>query len=86
MKVTKPNSRTTKMKTLLVITTGLLLNCVAANATDTYLCRVDHKTYPVTIDEGKGTLTWRGTTFQNLKDASIEDCAKFGRQTVQRCM
>ena len=45
---------------------------------DTYLCHVGHKSYPVTLryewkdnDSGEvkdgGTMTWRGTTFQNLK-------------------
>lgn len=34
----------------------------------TYLCKVGHTPYPVTVDEDKGTLTWRGETYTDLKD------------------
>jgi hypothetical protein len=35
----------------------------------TYICRVpsEHKSYPVKIDIDNATLTWRGTTFRNLR-------------------
>lgn len=40
----------------------------------TYMCRVprDHNSYPVTVDEDNGTLTWRGAVFRNLKQ--VEGC------------
>lgn len=36
----------------------------------TYLCRVrrDRKSYPVVVNLDEGTMTWRGTTFRNLRN------------------
>jgi hypothetical protein len=65
------------MKT--IITTAAVLAAITTSGqayTDTYMCRVpsDHRAYPVTLDsavkfavDGKGILTWRGTTFRNLR-------------------
>jgi hypothetical protein len=39
------------------------------------MCKVGRHVYPVTANEEKKTLTWRGTTFHDLKEA---DCAKGG--------
>jgi hypothetical protein len=72
------------MKT--IITTAAVLTAITMSAhayTDTYMCRVpnDHRVYPVTLHsatkfaaDGKGTLTWRGTTFRNLR--MVEGCAE----------
>ena len=72
------------MKT--IITTVAVLAAITTSAhayTDTYMCRVprDHRAYPVTLNsaakfaaDGKGTLTWRGTTFRNLR--MVEGCAE----------
>jgi hypothetical protein len=40
----------------------------------TYMCRVPsaHKSYPVKVDIDNATLTWRGTTFRNLRQ--VEGC------------
>jgi len=59
-----------------------VLSASAAHArTYTYMCRVGQKTYPVTVTTPNeassgslsgGTLTWRGTTFRNVKETG--DC------------
>jgi hypothetical protein len=69
-----------------IITTAAVLEAITMSAhayTDTYMCRVpsDHRAYPVTLHsvakfaaDGKGTLTWRGTAFRNLR--MVEGCAE----------
>jgi len=58
----------------------LALLATAAHAqTFTFMCEVGSRTYPVTGNLKKATLTWRGTTFRDLKKAQIPDvCAKYG--------
>jgi hypothetical protein len=59
-----------------IITTAAVLAAIAmpAHATDegahgryTYKCHGASGYGTIKVDEDKGTLTWRGTTFQNLK-------------------
>jgi len=61
----------------------LALSATAAHAQPlTYMCNVGSRVYPVYVT--KATLTWRGTTFRNLKEApaglgdSPHVCAKYG--------
>ena len=60
----------------------LALSATAAHAQLTYMCEVGNSEYPVTVT--KTTITWRGTTFRNQKDAqagfgdSPHVCAKYG--------
>jgi hypothetical protein len=79
-------------KLLIALATTVALVGGAHAKTYTYMCRVHHKLYPVTIttpnegdcsrpysvcDLGGGTITWRGVTFRNVS-ATQEDCkAKF---------
>ena len=58
----------------------LALPATAAHAqTLTYMCKVGSRVYPVTANVKKATLTWRGTTFRDLKKAQAPDvCAKYG--------
>jgi hypothetical protein len=72
------------MKTVITTTAALAAIITSAHAyTDTYMCRVTsgYRVYPVTLNsaarfaaDGKGTLTWRGTTFRNLR--MVEGCAE----------
>jgi hypothetical protein len=64
------------MKKLITTTAALAIFATAAHAGEyTYMCKVGRKTYPVTVttpNETKGDLeggviTWRGTTFENVK-------------------
>jgi hypothetical protein len=45
------------------------------------MCKVGSRVYPVTLNGKKATLTWRGTTFRDLKEAQAgidAVCAKYG--------
>lgn len=56
------------MKILLVATAMAVAMIEAAYAgTFTYMCYDRHKLYAVTLDDNKGTILWRGTKFQNVK-------------------
>jgi len=71
-----------KMRKLLFATTiAVLTTASGAHArTYTYMCRVGHNSYPVTVTTpnetsgglGGGTITWRGVTYPNVK--SGDDC------------
>jgi hypothetical protein len=61
-----------------VIATAVVLVAIATAGhanTYTYMCRVGHKSYPVQVTTSNeangsmsgGTITWRGTVFQNVK-------------------
>lgn len=63
-------------KILASVALAATLATPAMAGTYTYMCRVNHKSYPVTLrlpleeqDDftEKGTITWRGTTFTNVK-------------------
>jgi hypothetical protein len=63
-----------KMKTILLTAVTLVSMLVTAQAeTYTYMCKVGPKSYPVTVttpnddDMEGGTITWRGTVFQDVK-------------------
>jgi hypothetical protein len=62
----------------LSIATAAVLTVITTSAhasSYTYMCRVAHKSYPVQVTTPNeasgsmdgGTITWRGTTFQNVK-------------------
>jgi hypothetical protein len=52
-----------------IFATALLaaITTAAQAETYTYMCKVGHHLYPVAVDEDKGTLTWRGQTYTDLK-------------------
>ena len=69
-------SAATTKKLLLASAIAVIGATPAMADTYTYLCRVGHKSYPVTLDDADGgcdgattscTITWRGTTFRNVK-------------------
>jgi hypothetical protein len=68
---------TCRMRNLLIVAIAIMWSCAAHAADYTYLCRVNHKSYPVMLDEDKGTLTWRGTTFLDLKQVESDCKAEF---------
>lgn len=78
------------MRKFLITTIASLGLIASARADDsyTYLCRDHHKLYPVI--EGKGTITWRGTTFTDLKlgdkGCKEEHVATYNGITADLCM
>jgi len=56
-------------RSAIVVAALLVAIATAARADDsyTYMCKVGRKIYPVTVDQDKGTLTWRGETYTDLK-------------------
>lgn len=64
-------------KSITALPLVLMLSTPSFADSYTYQCRVGHKWYPVTVNEDKGTLTWRGMVFHDLKQ--IEGC----RQSYQ---
>ncbi|WP_439401419.1 hypothetical protein ACNJYA_32885 [Bradyrhizobium sp. DASA03068] len=61
------------MKKLLLITLALGINQAHAS-TFNYVCKDRGKTYPLTVDDAKNTLTWKGTVY-NIDET---DCGKAG--------
>jgi hypothetical protein len=60
------------MKTLLLtgVTVLVLVSTAIAQDKDpktyTYMCKVDHKLYPVSVNEVQDKLTWRGQTYSHI--------------------
>jgi hypothetical protein len=63
-----------------------LTNAMSAYAdTYTYMCRIAHKTLPVTLDTDKNTITWRGTTFRDVKQVEGDCKAEYKASGVDLC-
>jgi len=84
------------MTRLLTTVAALFLTTAAHAGTYTYMCQVDDKSYPVTVTTpyerngglGGGTITWRGTTFRNVKwedDCKAKFVATRNGVTIELC-
>jgi hypothetical protein len=89
-------TRTLKTLAIAAALAATVLATSAQAKTYTYMCRVDSKSYPVTVttpNEAKGslsggTITWRNRVFHNVEETG--DCkAKFvatsNRVTIELC-
>jgi hypothetical protein len=63
------------MKKLLLIALALGITQAEAAPDYTYMCKDKGRKLPVTIDETKNTLTWKGVTY-SIKVR--EDCGRYG--------
>src|SRR5262249_14382492 len=79
--------RNTTMRKLLAIAALLACTTAADARAYNYACNVpdeatgNTRLHPLKIETVKRTITWRGSTFKNLKEGNItrggEDCAKY---------
>jgi hypothetical protein len=79
------------MKKLLLATAmlaALIGNVNANDGTYLYMCKVDHKVYPVTVNLIQDKLIWLGTSYTHVTDS--DDCkvkymATRGSATISLC-
>lgn len=74
----------------LLLATAIAIAATPAMAAPDYLCRVGLKSYPLSYDEVKGTMTWRGTTYSDLTPGytgcKLEYTATSNGVTADLCM
>jgi hypothetical protein len=81
------------MKKLLAVAALLACTTAADARVYNYACNVpdeatgNTRLHPLKIDTAKHTITWRGSTFKNLKEGNVkkggEDCAKYCFQATR---